>query len=231
MRRADRLFRLVQLLSPKRDVTARMLAEKLEVSERTIYRDMQDLSLSGIPVISEAGRGYRLMPGFQLPPLMFDEEEITSLLLGVRMTKAWADKDLANAADRVLEKISAVLPDHMHSALAQEEILVPDFNNRERTPFLRGLREAINNHQTIMMCYQREDGLESSRQVQPLGLFYWGSKWTFVGWCELRDDYRHFRLDRIQQLEPLNQHFVTSKDKSLKDYLGKVRCDHTNHRQ
>ncbi len=225
MRRADRLFRLVQLLHPQRDVTAKTLAEKLEVSERTIYRDMQDLSLSGVPIISEAGRGYRLMPGFQLPPLMFDEEEITSLLLGIRMIKAWTDKDLAKAAERALEKIQAVIPVHLQTELNKEELLVPDFHHRdEEQETLGAIRQAIKGLQLINIHYQREDGEKSTRCVQPLGLFYWGSKWTFVGWCELRDDFRHFRLDRIHELESLDTHFVVKEGRSLQDYLSLVRC-------
>lgn len=228
MRRADRLFRLVQLLNPDRDVTAKTLAEKLEVSERTVYRDMQDLSLSGVPIISEAGRGYRLMPGFQLPPLMFDEEELASLLLGVRMIKAWTDKDLAKAAERVIEKIYAVLPAHLHTELSKEELLVPDFHNPERSQVqdrLGNIRYAIKNTQMISIQYQREDKQQSERRVQPLGLFYWGARWTFVGWCELRDDFRHFRLDRIQHLNLLEEFFKTVEGRGLQDYLAMVRCE------
>lgn len=228
MRRADRLFRLVQLLNPDRYVTAKTLAEKLEVSERTVYRDIQDLSLSGVPVLSETGRGYKLLPGFQLPPLMFDEDELASLLLGVRMIKAWADKDLAKAAERVIEKIHAVLPAHLHTELSKEELLVPDFHSSHRDQLqdrLGEIRRAIKNSQMITIHYQREDKEQSKRKVQPLGLFYWGARWTFVGWCELRDDYRHFRLDRILQLDLLSDKFDVVEGRSLQDYLAMVRCD------
>ncbi len=131
---------------------------------------MQDLSLSGVPIISEAGRGYRLMPGFQLPPLMFDEEEITSLLLGIRMIKAWTDKDLAKAAERALEKIQAVIPAHLQTKLSKEELLVPDFHHRdEEQETLGNIRQAIKSTQLINIHYQREDGEKSKRCVQPLG--------------------------------------------------------------
>lgn len=228
MRRADRLFRLVQLLNPDRHVTAKTLAEKLEVSERTVYRDMQDLSLSGVPLLSEAGHGYKLLPGFQLPPLMFDEDELASLLLGVRMIKAWTDKDLAKAAERVIEKIHAVIPAHLHTELSKEELLVPDFQSDHRDQLqdrLGQIRLAIKKSQLVAIQYQREDKQKSERRVQPLGLFYWGARWTFVGWCELRDDYRHFRLDRILQLDLLNECFETVEGRSLQDYLTMARCD------
>ena len=166
------------------------------------------------------------MPGFQLPPLMFDEDEIASLLLGVGMIKAWTDKDLAKAAERVIEKIHAVIPAHLHDELDKEELLVPDFRNRDPVPDRLGqIRQAIKNQQIISIQYQREDKQESQRKVQPLGLFYWGVTWTFVGWCKLRDDYRQFRLDRIQQLELLEECYDVVKGRSLRDYLAMVRCE------
>ena len=226
MRRADRLFRLVQMLRADRSITARQLADLLEVSERTIYRDMQDLSLSGIPVISEPGVGYKLMPGFRLPPLMFDEDEITALLLGARMIKAWTDNTLGKAAQRVIEKVQTVLPDHRQTEMDSEEILVPDFHVDEIVKTsMNQLRHAIRSQQKIQMDYVRADGQGSSRVVHPLGLFFWGRVWTLVGWCELRDDFRHFRLDRIQQLEMQAETFEIKAGGSLQDYLRHVECE------
>lgn len=226
MRRADRLFRLVQMLRADRSVTALQLADQLEVSERTIYRDMQDLSLSGIPLISEPGVGYKLMPGFRLPPLMFDEDEITALLLGTRMIKAWTDNTLATAAQRVIEKVQTVLPDHRQTEMDNEEILVPDFHVDEIVKIrMNQLRNAIRSQQKIKMDYVRADGQGSSRVVHPLGLFFWGRVWTLVGWCELRDDFRHFRLDRIQQLKLQAEIFEINAGGSLQDYLRQVNCE------
>ncbi len=225
MRRADRLFRLVQMLRSNRAITARQLAERLEVSERTIYRDMQDLSLSGIPVISEPGTGYRLMPGFRLPPLMFDEDEITALLLGARMIKVWTDQSLGKAAERVIEKVQTVLPESRQMEMDVEEILVPDFHVdtlvKER---LMLLRSAIRTQQKTRMEYVRADGQSSARVVHPLGLFFWGRVWTLVGWCELRDDFRHFRLDRIRRLVQCTETFEIIAGRSLQDYLRRVDC-------
>ncbi|HID80773.1 MAG TPA: YafY family transcriptional regulator [Chromatiales bacterium] len=226
MRRADRLFRLVQMLRVDRVITATQLADQLEVSERTIYRDMQDLSLSGIPVVSEPGVGYKLMPGFRLPPLMFDEDEITALLLGARMIKAWTDKTLGKAAQRVIEKVQTVLPDHRQTEMDNEEILVPDFHVDEVVKTrINQLRKSIRSQQKIKMDYVRADGQGSSRVVHPLGLFFWGRVWTLVGWCELRDDFRHFRLDRIQQLEIHADVFEINAGGSLQDYLRQVECE------
>ena len=128
MNKAERLFQLTNLLRGRRTaITAKTLAEKLEVSERTIYRDIQALELSGIPVEGEAGIGYRIRHNFELPPLMFDRTEIIALLLGSRMVQAWSDKELAGAAGRAIDKINAILPDDLKALAEQQTLLVPDY--------------------------------------------------------------------------------------------------------
>ncbi|VAX06882.1 Transcriptional regulator, DeoR family [hydrothermal vent metagenome] len=226
MRRADRLFQIIQLLSYERVTTARQLAEELEVSERTIYRDIQDLSFSGVPIEGEAGVGYRLMKGFHLPPLMFTEEELSALLLGARMVQAWADKGLAKAANQAMRKIEIVIPERLKPELAREEIMVPDFNaSTEVAKHLTLLRGAIKQTHKVQYDYTREDGQHSRRIVHPLGLFYWGRVWTLVAWCELRDAFRHFRLDRMQNLRVLNAKFKVAPGQILQDFLATVRHD------
>ncbi len=221
MRRADRLFRIIQGLHHDRAVTARRLAENLEVSERTIYRDIQDLSLSGVPITGEAGRGYRLMKGFHLSPLMFNEEELAALLLGARMVQTWTDKGLARAAHQAMAKIEHVIPDHLKPELERQEIMVPSF------PFsltvadeLEMLRNAIKHRRKVHFDYQREDNQKSSRTVHPLGLFYWGKVWTLVAWCELRDSFRHFRLDRMSNIASLEDRYESLEGRTLQDFLA-----------
>ena len=138
MRRADRLFRIVQRLRRRGATTARQLAEALEVSERTVYRDIRDLLVSGVPILGEAGVGYALDRSYELPPLMFDEEEIEALVLGARVVSAWADKKLARAAEEALKKIETVLPPRLKSKLADSALMAPDFHVSER--FRSGLR-------------------------------------------------------------------------------------------
>ncbi len=226
MRRADRLFQIVQLLRHDKAVTACDLAEALEVSARTIYRDMQDLGLSGVPITGEAGVGYRLLKGFHMPPLMFSEEELAALLLGARMVRAWTDKSLARAAHQAMRKIEAVIPEHLKPELAREEMLVPDFSSsREVAEHLALLRGAIKQQQKVSYDYIREDGQHSSRTVHPLGLFYWGKVWTLVAWCELRDAFRHFRLDRIQRIAVLSGRFESVPGRTLQDFLSTVCGD------
>jgi len=128
MRRADRLFQIIQHLRHDRIITARDLAQELEVSERTIYRDVQDLSFSGVPIEGEAGVGYRLMKGFDLPPLMFNEDELAALLLGIRMVQAHSDNNMARAANSAMQKIEHVIPDRLKPALKSTDIIVPNFS-------------------------------------------------------------------------------------------------------
>lgn len=221
MRRADRLFQIVQNLHHERVITAHELAEELEVSVRTIYRDIQDLSLSGVPITGEAGQGYRLLRGFHLPPLMFNEEELEALLLGARMVRAWTDKGLAHAAHSALQKIEHVVPDKLKPEFNKQEIFVPDFPMEGMaSDQMLIVRQAIKERNKIQIDYTREDKQDSNRIVHPLGLFYWGKVWTLVGWCELRGAFRHFRLDRIQNITKLEQPFELIEGRTLQDYLN-----------
>lgn len=221
MRRADRLFQLIQNLHHERVVTARHLAAVLQVSERTIYRDIQDLSLNGVPIVGEAGIGYRLMKGFQLPPLMFTEEELEALLLGARMVQAWTDRRMAAAATHLLQKIEMVIPERLKPELGRQQIMVPDFSvNTPAGLHMPLLRDAIRLQRKISFDYVRADGQSSSRITHPLGLFYWGTVWTLVAWCELRDEFRHFRLDRMDTVVLLGDGYESLPGRTLQDFLA-----------
>ena len=221
MRRADRLFQILLLLGRERIKTARRLAEELEVSERTVYRDIADLAAIGVPIDGEAGVGYRLHPGYQVPPLMFDAEELEALLLGSKMVRSWADKELAKAAERVLAKIDAVLPDRFGGGLEKKTLLIPDcFIQPETVTGMAQLRKAIDQRLKVQLSYVREDGGHSARVVWPLGLVFWGTKWTFGAWCEWRDEFRTFRFDRIRSLELLPLTFPDMEGRRFKDYIS-----------
>ncbi len=226
MRRADRLFQIVQLLSYDRVTTARKIADELAVSERTIYRDIQDLSLSGVPIESEAGVGYRLMKGFHLPPLMFNEAELAALMLGARIVQARGDSTMGRAAKQALVKIENVLPSHLKPELSRQDILVPDYPGlASPATYLSELRSAVRARNKITFDYVREDGQGSSRTICPLGIFIWNSAWTLVGWCELRDAFRHFRLDRMDKLRVSEAKFLPQDGKRLQDYFASQGCD------
>lgn len=223
MRRADRLFQIVLLLGRGRAVTARALAGKLEVSERTIYRDMADLMAGGLQVDGEAGVGYLLRAGARLPPLMFDAEELAALELGSRMVHGWTDKALGAAAERALLKIESVLPESHKGRLERQALLVPEFHIApEQVAPLGTLRGAIDQHRKIRFDYTRADGLATQRVVQPLGLFFWGGGWSLGAWCELRGDFRNFRLDRMKALDVLAETFVPDEGRTLADFLRQV---------
>lgn len=222
MHRAERLFQLTTLLRNRRTVlTAKQLSEHLRVSERTIYRDIQSLSLSGVPIEGEAGVGYRLSHRYQLPPLMFDREEVEALLLGARMVSGWGDVDMALHANQAIQKILAVLPDHLRHSDESLPLLVPNMEEVQKfyTAHSQPIRAAIRVRQRLRIDYTRADEEQSSRTIEPLGLIFWGKVWTLVAWCHLRNDYRTFRLDRIQALEITGEHFEVSESKSLKHFL------------
>jgi len=226
MQRAERLFQLLTLLRNRRTVmTAKQMSAHLDVSERTIYRDIQSLSLSGVPVEGEAGVGYRLSHHYQLPPLMFDRHEVEALLLGARMVSGWGDTDMAANAKQAIQKILAVLPDHLRHSDETLPLLVPHMEEVQKfyTAHSQPIREAIRLKHRVSINYTNVDAQESRRTIEPLGLIFWGKVWTLVAWCHLRNDYRTFRLDRINQLILENEPFTTHEQKSLKHFLALMK--------
>ena len=224
MRRADRLFRIVRILRGGRLQTARMLAKKLEVSERTIYRDVSDLQTSGMPIEGEAGVGYTLRRDLDLPPLMFTRDELTALVLGARLVRAWGGAASTVAADQALQRIEAVLPADLRERLDAILMYAPGF---QMPQFLRErldvLHEACIERHVVAFGYTREDGESSEREVRPLGLYFWSGVWTLAGWCELRNDFRTFRMDRMQDVRVPGRDFVQKKGQRLEDYLRQAR--------
>ena len=223
MRRADRLFQIVQLLRRDRHSTAARLSKELGISERTLYRDVADLMASGVPIESEAGVGYSLPRHFDLPPFMFNAEEGEALLLGARIVAAWGDPSLREAADNLLRKVEAVLPAGRRRSLSDLPFLVPDFHVPPATArFLGVLRQGLREQRRVRITYARADGTCSDRVLQPLGLIFWGYRWHLAAWCELREALRTFRVDRIQSGELLEV-FQPIHGQSLEAYLGQMR--------
>lgn len=223
MRRADRLFQIVQHLRGGRLVTARQLSEWLEVSERTIYRDVADLQASGVPVEGEAGVGYVMRGGFELPPLMFSRDEIVALVAGARLIRAWGGAAMARGAEEALIKINAVLPEEERQRAEAVQIhsiayeMTDDLRER-----LDQVERAVEERQVLTLAYVDGDGAATGRDVQPLGLWFWGKVWTLVGWCELREDFRMFRLDRIEALTLAERRFRPERAKSLAEFYRRM---------
>jgi predicted DNA-binding transcriptional regulator YafY len=226
MRRADRLFEIVHHLRGRRLTTAAQLAQWLEVSERTIYRDIADLQTSGIPINGEAGVGYRLHPDFDLPPLMFNHNEIEALVIGARMVESWGGPTLAQGARSALSKIAAALPKDKRTTLEASRLFSPDFfiDPRMGTQ-MDVLRQAVDLHRYVQLEYRDVAKTPSQRRIRPLGLFFWGKAWAVGAWCELRNDFRNFRLDRIEtsRLDP--ERFADEPGRRLADYLRAMSCN------
>lgn len=226
MRRADRLFEIVHHLRGRRLTTAAQLAGWLEVSERTIYRDIADLAASGIPIDGEAGVGYRLHPDFDLPPLMFNRNEIEALVIGARMVESWGGPSLAQGARTALAKIATALPKGKRATLEASPLFSPGFFIDPRLGVrMDQLRAAIDARRYVMLRYEDALGTASERRVRCLALAFWGDAWTLGAWCELRNDFRTFRLDRIVASTVHDERFADEVGKRLPDYLRAVAAD------
>lgn len=220
MRRADRLFALVQLIRGRRLSTAAWLAERLEVSPRTVYRDVADLQAQGVPIEGEAGVGYRLGKGFDLPPLMFTVDEARALALATRMAQQWLDPAMALAASDAMSRVLSVLPASVRAEVESQQLLVvpvgldPSLGLRLQT-----LREAAQARHRVTLRYVDQGERRTERQVRPLGCFYWGRVWTLAAWCEQRQDFRNFRLDRMEAVQVGGEVFPVEPGKTLADLL------------
>ncbi|HEX7441143.1 MAG TPA: YafY family protein [Caldimonas sp.] len=224
MRRADRLFRLVQLIRGRRLSTARFLAARLEISERTVYRDVADLMAQGVPIEGAAGVGYRMRSGFDLPALMFTRDEAQALVASVRVAQSRLDEALAGHAEAALSKILAVLPAAARAAAESMAVIAPpaavDAATRAR---LRILREAAESRTKVRLRYLDLKGVPSDRTVRPLGCVYWDTVWTLAAWCETREGFRNFRIVRIDALGLLDARFRDEPGKTLPDLLRQVQ--------
>lgn len=222
MRRGDRLFQIVQLLRRRRRATrAADIASALGISERTVYRDIRDLMLAGTPIDGEAGVGYRLRPGYDLPPLMFDREEIQALVLGARIVRQFGDPALARASDSILNKVASILPPTLAPLLDDTRLFVPGIvSAKESADALGVARGALIERRKLHLRYADAKGAGTDRTVRPLGIFFWGRVWTLAAWCELRTDFRNFRLDRVTNAAALDERFNEEPGRTLRDMLG-----------
>lgn len=222
MRRADRLFQIVHLLRTRRFATAAAIAEHLEVSPRTIYRDVAALQASGIPIEGEAGVGYRLARGYELPPLTFTGGEVEALVVGARWARSLGDPELHDAARTALGKIEALLAPALLESLGRVPVYAPGFFFFDPTGgHLGALRRACGEQRKVDLRYRSLDGAVTERTVHPLGLYFWGRSWTLVAWCELRADHRNFRLDRIERLELGEERFESDERTGLQAFLAR----------
>jgi len=221
MRRADRLFLIIHALRGRRTaLPARRLAETLGVSLRTVYRDVVDLQTSGVPIEGEAGVGYVLRKGADIPPLMFTADELESLVVGTRFVRAFAGARLAKGAQAALLKIEAVLPAELKQRSERSRIFAPTWRERmQRASVIDRLHEAVVEHRVLRLDYADGAGRASEREIEPLCLAFWGGAWTLGAWCRLRHDFRSFRPDRMAVFETTGEVFVETLERGLEAYL------------
>ncbi len=220
MRRTDRLFDIVGILRDGKLHRAQDIADRLEVSVRTIYRDMDTLVASGVPVQGERGVGYMVTQAITLPPLTLTSEELEALNLGMAIVGEAADPDLKAAALSLADKIDAVLPTQTIAEADAWKFAVYPFANAARGfAHMPTLRAAIKARQKLDLTYTSKDGTVTRRTVRPLHMEYWGRIWTLTAWCELRDAHRVFRVDLIESAQALPQLFADEPGKTLADYV------------
>ncbi len=221
MRRADRLFLIIHALRGRRTaLPSRGLAETLGVSQRTVYRDVADLQRSGVPIEGEAGIGYMLRKGSDIPPLMFLPDELEALVVGSRFVQAFAGERLSRAADAALIKINAVLPAELRERSERSRVFAPDFGQHAALKaHIDDIHAAIAERRIVRLDYADEKGAVSEREIQPLCLAFWGGSWTLGAWCRLRRDFRNFRLDRIRACSVSEVVFIEIEAESFAAYM------------
>ena len=223
MRRTDRLFDLLLILRDGRLHRAQDLADRLEVSIRTIYRDMDTLIASGVPIAGERGLGYMATAAITLPPLNLTLTELEALQLGMAIVAEAADPDLTAAALSLSAKIEAVLPqDRARQARTFTFAVHPFAEAAKGFRHMPAIRAAIRARQKLRITYRDDAGAVTDRIIRPLQLDYWGRVWTATAWCELRTDFRVFRVDRIDDITVLPQLFVDEPGRTLADYLARM---------
>lgn len=219
MRRAERLFRLVNELRSRGVTRAEDLATYFEISVRTVYRDIAHLQASGLPIEGEAGVGYLLRPGFDLPALTFTYEQLDALAMGLSFVEAAGDASLSQAAREVRGKLQASLPASAERKLEHAPLFASRRDGRA-PPLLKIVRRAVRDARVLRLRYGDAEGKSSERRVRPLAIWAFTDGWLFAGWCELRADFRAFRLDRIATIEETGEHFPDTPEQNLQAYLA-----------
>lgn len=207
MRRADRLFQIIQILRrSNRPVTAAALAEEIEVSRRTVYRDVTDLIGQRVPIVGEAGLGYRLDADYDMPPLMLTPDEIEAVVLGAQWVAGRGDRALANAARDVVAKIAAVVPARLRPFIDEPSVgAKPESASSDDEVDTSELRRAIRDGLKVRLRYRAENGDGTQRTIWPILLGYDSATCLIIAWCELRCEFRHFRTDRVLECEVLDE--------------------------
>ncbi|RZK47215.1 MAG: YafY family transcriptional regulator [Pedobacter sp.] len=230
MNRIDRLHAILTHLQSKKKVTAQDIADRFNISLRTVYRDVKALEESGVPVIGEAGIGYSVMEGYRLPPVMFTREEASALIMGAKLAEQFTDQSIRKHFDGALFKIKAVLrgsdkdyvdqlTSHIH--INERKFALGDEFGQQH---LSNIQHAIVNKKCVKISYLSTYKEElTTRIIQPIGLYYYGNCWHLIAWCALRNDYRDFRVDKISVMVITDECFDGSLHPSLKEYIDQIQ--------
>jgi predicted DNA-binding transcriptional regulator YafY len=222
MRRAERLLRIIQILRRhRRPVKGQSMAEEVEVSLRTLYRDIADLITDGVPIRGEAGIGYVLGEGYDVPPLMFNADELEAVMLGLRWVERRGDQDLSRAAQDTIAKIGAVLPQQLKPFLFDSGLLAPPASRKvEDAVDVAALRQAVREQRKVTLLYRDESEKITQRVIWPIGISYFDAQRLVIGWCELRNDFRSFRTDRMAQAVVSTERYLERRKALLKRWYA-----------
>lgn len=210
MSQLSRLISILTLLRSKRLLTATELAKKFSVSLRTIYRDIRKLDEAGIPIITIDGRGYSIMEGYNVSPLMFEQEEANALITAEKLIATTNDKSLIENFEKASVKIKSIFRSTLQSKselLNDKMVIFDNSKTPTKSNSLSSIQMAITNFLEVEINYQKEQGEKTFRKIEPMALYCYNEKWIVIAWCRLRDDYRAFRLDRIQNYRILDTKF------------------------
>jgi predicted DNA-binding transcriptional regulator YafY len=229
MNRIDRLTAILIQLQTKRVVKAEEIADRFEMSLRTVYRDVKALMEAGVPIGSEAGKGYFIVDGYHLPPVMFTQDEAGSMMLAGKLVERMTDQSVREAFSNALHKIKSVLneaqKDHLESLQDHIEVLKPQMNLPAQSGyFLTDLQKAIAGKQLIQLIYLGNNQNElTTREVEPIGLFYYSAAWHLIAWCQLRNGFRDFRCDRIKELKSTGKAFEPRSISTMQEYFNSLQ--------
>ncbi|MFT4935053.1 MAG: putative DNA-binding transcriptional regulator YafY [Pseudoalteromonas distincta] len=217
MRRADRLFQIIQILRrSRRPVTGAALAKELETSLRTVYRDMADLIAQRVPIRGEAGVGYVLDDGFDMPPLMLTAQELEAVLLGAQWVGGRGDPDLARAAQDVVAKIAQVIPENLRPFISSSPLTAGARPDAARDALdMAQLRACLRDQRKVVLDYSDESGAVTRRVIWPVTVGYFDTTRVICAWCELRQAFRHFRTDRVVAAEFLEERYPGARAQLL----------------
>jgi len=222
MRRAERLNQIVHYLRRQRHaVTAQQIGDEFEICTRTVYRDIQDLMNFGVPIYGEAGVGYIIDKQSHLPPVTFTPDELEALALGISVVRNATDEKFAAKAASAFDKIQAIVPASALLELQQISVYaMPNWDETDWNTHFSDVREAIRLRRKIQMEYSDAENRSSKRCIRPLALYFFNPVWVLVSWCEKREAFRNFRIDRIHHFSVSNESFPIEKGKSLDDYIA-----------